>query len=127
MTATATVEPTKAKFTMPRPDVGDDVLFYENGDRGRGAIPATVIRVFDYCIDIVSVGYSHQLTPKKTVLHIDDPRLSNPRVAAQGAWEPKPSKESPAIKDLRSELKILSQQVEALQTQINKISAKKTA
>lgn len=74
-------------FVMPRPELGDVVLYYQDCEYG-SPLPAVVTGVGVNSVQLAGlVPGVHGVLPVPNARHRDDPQLNNPDVHPDGAWE----------------------------------------
>lgn len=75
-------------YRMPKPCVGDPVVWHLEGDKNAGPNAARVIAVHTGCIDLV---YDAQDSQRRVLgcHHVDDPRwVENPAgIRSRGGWD----------------------------------------
>lgn len=81
-------EAEKPKWTMPRVRNGQQVLFFRHGERlDPREHPPEIAFVRKSGANSITQLQTIDGWPAQGVLHIDDPRMQNPDMKANGAWD----------------------------------------
>lgn len=84
---TSVEQPEPKPWAMPLPEVGEVVLFYQDGDVAVGGAPMVVLKVTAPTIT-GRLQTLETVTMKQSVRHVDDPVLrERPRSKQFGTWD----------------------------------------
>ncbi len=104
--------PAKAPYVMPKPRIGDTVLWHDDLESENPPMPAWVTRVSEDCLDlsILEHGVPKPLL-KDGVRHINDPDKAKIKRLEAGCWE--------------NRIAILENQVTELKLRLDELTTKK--
>lgn len=113
-------------FEMPYVDVGQQVVFYSQGNVHPSS--AQIGHVFEKGTKTIGV-YLMGSQQRTAVRHVADPRLKlEPQLREGGLWDytPEHKRRAQELKELRDQLAVSLDRVEALEKQVEKLTKKNT-
>jgi len=72
-------------FSMPKVCIGQNALFFVDGDRSSEPCPAVILQVTTHQVTLIAFTISGPLL-RDGVMHADDPRIKN-QYNDSGAWD----------------------------------------
>ncbi len=122
--------PAKAPYVMPKPRIGDTVLWHDDLESENPPMPAWVTRVSEDCLDlsILEHGVPKPLL-KDGVRHINDPDKAKIKRLEAGCWDFIESQSGPPsaakLSAAENRIAILENQVTELKLRLDELTTKK--